>query len=100
MDFYIYILASKPRGTLYIGITRDIETRVYQHKSKIIKGFTSCYDVKMLAYYETFGTACEAIAREKQLKHWNRPWKIQLIEKQNPLWKDYYQDWFGSSLPE
>ncbi len=92
MDFYTYILASKPRGTLYIGVTHNIGQRVYQHKTKMIKGFTSQYRVHMLVYYETWGTAREAIAREKQLKHWNRAWKIQLIEEMNPLWTDYCAD--------
>ena len=99
MDFYTYILASKPRGTLYIGMTRDIETRVYQHKTNFIKWFTSRYNVKILVHYEIFNTAFDAIEREKELKHWNRAWKIQLIEEHNPLWKDHYLDWFGS-LPE
>ena len=90
MEFYTYILASKPRGTLYIGITRDLETRVYQHKTKAMKGFTARYDVHILVYFETFDTPQDATAREKTLKHWNRAWKIALIEKHNPLWKDYF----------
>lgn len=98
MDFYTYILASKPRGTLYIGVTRDIEKRTYQHKTKMIKGFTSQYNVTMLVHFETFGAPYDAIEREKQLKHWNRAWKIRLIEEHNPLWKDYYEDWFGPVL--
>ncbi len=71
MDFYTYVLANKPRGTLYIGVTRDIEKRVYQHKTKVIKGFTSQYNLTMLVHFEIFGTPSDAIAREKQLKHWN-----------------------------
>ena len=94
MNFYTYILASKPRGTLYIGITRDIEQRVYQHKTKMTKGFTKQYNVHMLVYFETFGTPQDAISREKELKHWKRSWKITLIEEQNPLWKDYFLEWF------
>ena len=96
MMFYIYILASKPRGTLYIGMTRDIVTRVYQHKMNLVPGFTSRYNVKMLVHVETCDTAYDAITREKELKHWKRIYKIQLIEAHNPLWKDLYQEWFGS----
>jgi putative endonuclease len=95
MNFYTYILASRPRGTLYIGVTRDIETRVYQHKKNLIKGFTFQYNVKMLVHLEMSDMPYDAIAREKQLKHWNRAWKIRLIEESNPLWKDLAQDWFA-----
>lgn len=94
MNFYTYILASKPRGTLYIGITRDIEQRVYQHKTKLVKGLTQKYNVHMLVYFDMFDTPEDAIAREKELKHWKRAWKITLIETHNPLWKDYFLEWF------
>jgi len=91
-SYYVYILASKKNGTLYIGVTRNLSKRVYQHKSKQIKGFTSKYRVDKLVYYETLLDIKSAIKREKQLKHWKRQWKIELIEKDNLHWNDLYDD--------
>ncbi len=88
--FYVYILASKKRGTLYIGVTNNLERRIYEHKNNIIKGFTSKYKVYNLVYYEGFDYIDQAIAREKAMKFWKRNWKIELIEKVNPDWKDLY----------
>ena len=90
--FSVYLLASKRKGTLYTGFTSDLPGRVYQHKTKTIRGFTTRYNVKQLVYYEQFADAHTAIQREKQLKKWNRAWKIRLIEKHNPEWKDLYDD--------
>ena len=90
-QFYLYILSSKKNGTLYVGVTSDIIKRVYEHKARICKGFTAKYNVNQLVYYEIWGTALEAIAREKQIKHWNRSWKIKRIEQENPEWKDLYE---------
>ena len=90
-QFYLYILSSQKNGTLYVGVTSDIIKRVYEHKAKLRKGFTSKYNVTQLVYYEIWGTAQEAIAREKQVKHWNRIWKIKRIEQDNPEWKDLYE---------
>jgi putative endonuclease len=90
--YYVYILASKRNGTLYIGVTNDLEKRAYQHKEGEIEGFTQKYKVKMLVYHEAYSNVNSAIAREKQLKKWNRQWKIQLIEKANPEWKDLMGD--------
>ena len=90
-QFYIYILSSQKNGTLYVGVTSDIIKRVYEHKAKLRKGFTTKYNVNQLVYYEIWGTAQEAIAREKQVKHWNRIWKIKRIEQDNPEWKDLYE---------
>jgi putative endonuclease len=87
-QFYVYILASRKHGTLYIGVTNDLVRRVYQHKSKTIRGFTKRYDVHILVYFEIFDDPASAITREKQLKKWNREWKIQLIENKNPGWVD------------
>jgi putative endonuclease len=87
---YVYILASKKRGTLYIGVTANLEKRIYEHKNKIIKGFTSKYDVDKLVYYDVFEDVSEAILREKRLKEWKREWKINLIEKENKDWEDLY----------
>lgn len=88
--FYIYILASKRNGTLYIGLTSDLIKRVHEHKSGIIEGFSNKYHVHLLVYYETFNDANSALQREKQLKRWKRQWKIALIEKGNPQWNDLY----------
>lgn len=87
-DYYVYILASKARGTLYIGVTSDLYKRIDEHKQGSVEGFTKKYGVKNLAYYEMFQEIEFAIAREKQLKNWHRQWKINLIESVNPLWRD------------
>jgi len=89
-DYYIYITTNKKGGTLYIGVTNNLEGRIWEHKEKINKGFTSKYKVDKLVYYETYNDINEAITREKQLKTWNRQWKINLIEKENPNWEDLY----------
>ena len=88
--FYVYIMASKRYGTLYIGITSDIVKRASEHKSGIADGFTKKYKIKMLVYYERHETAESAIVREKQMKEWKRSWKLELIEKSNPNWHDLY----------
>ncbi|MDX1440583.1 MAG: GIY-YIG nuclease family protein [Rubricoccaceae bacterium] len=87
---YIYILASKKRGTLYIGVTSELTQRIWQHKQALVEGFTRTYHVNRLVYYERFNDFEDAITREKQLKKWNRAWKIRLIEEQNPNWDDLY----------
>ncbi|HWM49680.1 MAG TPA: GIY-YIG nuclease family protein [Xanthobacteraceae bacterium] len=89
--YCVYILASKIGGTLYIGVTSDLVRRVYEHKSDIVAGFTRRYGVHRLVYYEIHQDIEEAIRQEKQLKKWNRAWKIQLIEQNNPNWDDLYQ---------
>lgn len=90
-DYYVYILASDRNGTLYIGVTNDLVKRVWQHKNNIIPGFTQKYNIHKLVYYEQTGNIESAISREKQLKKWNREWKIKLIEKSNYEWKDLYE---------
>ena len=92
--YYTYILASEKNGTLYVGVTSDLEKRIVEHKTKTFKGFTEKYDVNMLVYCDISNDVHEAIAREKQLKKWNRKWKLDLIEKSNPEWKDLSEDWF------
>jgi putative endonuclease len=92
MPYYTYILASKPRGTLYIGVTNDIARRVYEHKNDLADGFTKRYRVHCLVHVEEHPTARDAISREKTLKHWIRAWKIALIERNNPDWRDLYHD--------
>ena len=86
--YYVYIMASKRNGTLYIGITSNLERRVYEHQQNIVKGFTEKYNVHHLVYYETTSDVQAALQREKQLKKWNRQWKLELVEKENPEWKD------------
>lgn len=89
-SYYVYILASQKNGTLYIGATNDLIRRIYEHKSKQVPGFTSKYSVSCLVYYEPSNDVESAIKREKQLKSWNRKWKLELIEKNNPSWNDLY----------
>ena len=95
--YYVYILASKRQGVLYIGFTGDLEVRIYQHINEVFEGFTKRYHVKHLVYYECHGDPLSGIEREKQMKKWNRAWKIRLIEKHNPDWLDLYND--GEILP-
>ena len=90
MAYYVYLLASKKHGTLYLGVTRDIVRRVYEHRAKAVESFTSRYDVNKLVWFEIYDDAATAIAREKELKKWRRDWKIRLIEEQNPGWVDLY----------
>ncbi len=92
-QFYVYILASKKNGTLYVGFTNDIERRVAEHKGNNIQGFTSKYNVHCLVYYEIYKTSFEAFTRERQLKKWKREWKIKLIENENPDWDDLAKYW-------
>ena len=89
---WVYILASGKYGTLYIGVTNDLIRRIYQHKHKLIKGFTTQYKVDRLVWYETYDDPTSAIAREKELKKWRRDWKINLIEQDNPNWDDLYDE--------
>lgn len=91
-QYFIYILASKKNGTLYIGVTNNLIKRVYEHKNDFIKGFTQKYRVHNLVYYEVFNDVYEAITREKRIKKWKRQWKIELIRKFNPEWKNLYEE--------
>ena len=92
--YYVYILSSQTNGTLYIGVTNNLERRIYEHKNKIIKGFTEKYNVNSLVYYEQTNDIVSAITREKQIKKWKRKWKLELIEKENPQWKDLSLEWY------
>jgi putative endonuclease len=87
---YVYLLASQPYGTLYIGMTSDLPRRVWEHKNKVVEGFTKRHDVDRLVWYEAHDTQAAAVQREKQLKEWKRDWKINLIERENPHWTDLY----------
>ena len=92
MSYSVYILASRPNGTLYIGITNDLLRRVLEHKNNLLKGFTNQYSVHNLVYFEQTEDVNCAILREKQLKKWNRSWKIRLIEERNPDWIDLMEE--------
>jgi putative endonuclease len=91
-QYYVYLLASKRNGTLYIGVTSDLVKRVYEHKNNLVDGFTKEYHVHKLVYYEVTDDINGAIIREKQIKKWKRAWKIELIEKNNPDWRDLYAE--------
>ena len=93
-DYYVYILASQQNTALYVGVTSDLVKRVWEHKNKIVEGFTQKYNVTRLVYYECYDDPADAILREKRLKKWNRQWKNELIEKKNPAWKDLYEEIF------
>ncbi len=93
--FYVYILASSRNGTLYIGVTSQVVQRVWQHKQGLAEGFTKQYGLKTLVWYEQHDTAESAITREKQIKKWERKWKVGLIETENPYWNDLYDDVAG-----
>ena len=92
--FYVYILASQRNGTLYIGLTNELERRILEHKNKTFKGFTAKYDVNLLVYFEEFESPQEAYTRERQMKKWKRSWKLKLIEKENLNWKDLSSNWY------
>lgn len=93
--FCVYILASGRNGTLYVGVTSDLAGRIYTHKEDLVAGFTQRYGVHTLVWFEVHGSAESAILREKQLKKWNRAWKLRLIEETNPTWADLYPTLFG-----
>ena len=91
--FFVYILASKRNGTLYIGATDDLERRMLEHKNKTFKGFTEKYNVTLLVYFEEYDNSEEAFIRERRMTKWNRAWKLELIEKDNSIWRDLSIDW-------
>ena len=93
MTYYIYIITNKPKGVLYIGFTKRLKERIYQHKNKAHPTtFSARYNLDKLVYFEEFEIEKEARLREKRMKKWNRDWKIELIEKENPDWTDLYRD--------
>jgi len=91
-SYFVYLLASRRKGTLYIGVTNDLPRRIAQHKEGPVEGFTKKYGVKTLVWYEQTDSVESAIAREKQIKKWTRAWKVELIEATNPAWKDLYEE--------
>ena len=92
MTYYVYILTSRRNGTLYVGVTNNLIRRVFEHRNNLVKGFTEKYGVHTLAYYEDCQSIESAIRREKQLKEWQRKWKLSLIEETNPEWRDLYDE--------
>ena len=92
-QYYVYILSNMKNGTLYIGVTNDLERRMFEHKGKLVGGYTAKYGLAKLMYFESFQYVNDAINRVKQLKNWNRQWKIDLIEKDNINWIDLSIDW-------
>ncbi|GAB3438259.1 GIY-YIG nuclease family protein [Massilia solisilvae] len=89
-ESYVYMLAGGRYGTLYVGVTSDLIRRVWQHREEFADGFTKKYGVKQLVWYEVHIDIVEAIRREKQIKHWNREWKLRLVHERNPQWRDLY----------
>lgn len=92
MKYFVYILASKRNGTLYIGVTNDLKRRLFEHRNDLVEGFSRKYHTHLLVHFEGYSYVKDAILREKRLKKWNREWKIELIEKSNPGWRDLYND--------
>jgi putative endonuclease len=88
--YWVYILTNKPRSTLYLGVTNDLVRRIYQHREGLVTGFTQRYGLKTLVHFELYHEPSLAIQREKNIKHWPRLWKLQLIQSSNPQWRDLY----------
>lgn len=96
MDYFAYLLASAKHGTVYVGVTNNLIRRAYEHRTNAVDGFTKKYGVHRLVGYESTPSIEAAIGREKRIKNWRRAWKIALIEKENPAWRDLYEDLLGS----
>src|SRR5690348_4878977 len=97
-SYFVYILASQPWGTLYVGVTNDIVRRVHAHKQGLAAGFTKKYGIKTLVYFEEHALIFDAIHRETRLKKWPRAWKVNLIRTDNPDWKDLAADWYPPQM--
>jgi putative endonuclease len=91
-QFYVYILASRPGGAIYIGVSSNLIRRVYEHRNGLLEGHTKRYRIHQLVYFEIYATAYDAIQREKNMKHWPRAWKTRLIVQSNPTWRDLYDE--------
>ncbi len=91
-EYWVYILASRLGGALYVGVTNDLVRRVYEHRNGMVQGFTKQYNIKKLVYFESYSSIQTAIQREKNIKHWLRAWKTRLIGESNPDWRDLYDD--------
>ncbi|MEO0571606.1 MAG: GIY-YIG nuclease family protein [Bacteroidota bacterium] len=93
-QYYVYIITNKKDGTLYTGMANDVERRIFEHKSKVIEGFSKKYGLTRLVYFEMYQYVKDAIIREKRMKKWKRQWKIDLIEEENPKWNDLARGWY------
>lgn len=93
-QYYLYIITNKREGVLYIGVTNDLERRMFEHKNEVLKGFSSKYNLDKLVYFEVYQYVNDAIKREMNMKKWKRDWKINLILEDNPDWNDLSKDWF------
>jgi putative endonuclease len=91
MAYYVYLIASRKDGAIYVGVTNDIVRRIYEHRIKAVPGYASRYNITRLVWFEIYDDPISAISREKELKKWKRSWKVQLIEAQNPAWNDLYE---------
>ena len=91
-DYFVYIWTNKPRGTLYVGVTNDLVRRIHEHREGAMPGFTKTYSLKQLVHFEKYDTPTLAIQREKNIKHWSRVWKLDLVNSSNPQWRDLYTD--------
>jgi putative endonuclease len=91
-QFYLYILASRPGGAIYVGVTNDLVRRIYEHRNGLVEGHTERFNIRQLVYFEVYSTAYEAIQREKNIKHWPCVWKTRLIAPANPAWRDLYDE--------
>jgi len=92
MPYWVYIMSNQPRATLYVGVTNDLVRRTYQHREGLVRGFTQRYGLKMLVHFELYDSPELAIQREKNIKHWPRQWKLNLMNESNPQWRDLYSD--------
>ena len=95
-DYFVYFLASRPGGALYVGVTNDLIRRVYEHRMAVVKGHTKQYNIKLLVYFESYPDIRDAIQREKNIKHWLRAWKTRLIAENNPTWRDLFEEVAGA----
>ncbi|MGC2779481.1 MAG: GIY-YIG nuclease family protein [Bradyrhizobium sp.] len=95
MNYYVYILASRKDGAIYVGVTNDLVRRVFEHRQKAVPGFTSKYNITRLVWFEAYDDPVSAITREKELKKWKRAWKVALVETDNPEWNDLYESICG-----
>ena len=98
-QFYVYILASRPGGAIYVGVTNNLVRRVYEHRNGLVEGHTKRYHIHQLVYFEEFSTARDAIQREKNMKHWPRAWKTRLIAQKNPTWRDLFDEIASQAMP-
>jgi putative endonuclease len=95
-EYHVYVLASRPGGAIYVGVTNDLVRRVYEHRTGAIKGHTKRFNIKQLVYFEAYGDVRDALQREHNIKHWPRVWKTRLIIAQNPSWRDLYEEIAGA----